>query len=216
MDISAATLIGIFDRVGIVAFAYSGVVVGMRRRLDVFGLLVMGIVTATGGGVLRDVLLARVPFLLTREDYLVLAAASSLIAIPLVTSRVGWLHFVFAPMDAVGLGAFAVAGALAAIRADLGVGAAIVLAILTATGGGVLRDLFADQVPMVLRAEVNASAAAVGGVVVWLLEPSDAGLAAVAGALATAGVRLVTRMFGIALPVPVDRQHDDAADDAPA
>lgn len=70
MDFSVATLIDIFDRIGIVAFAFSGVETGLRRKLDLFGLIVMGVVTATGGGLMRDVLLARRPLLLDRGDYL--------------------------------------------------------------------------------------------------------------------------------------------------
>lgn len=70
MNLDPADLVLIFDRIGIVAFAISGVQVGARRNLDVFGLLIMGLVTATGGGVMRDVVLGRLPLLFDREDYL--------------------------------------------------------------------------------------------------------------------------------------------------
>jgi len=69
VELSATEIVGVLDRVGLVAFAFSGVEVGVRRRLDVFGLLVMGVITATGGGVMRDVILGHVPLLLAEPDY---------------------------------------------------------------------------------------------------------------------------------------------------
>ena len=93
---------------------------------------------------------------LDRPDYLLLAAGAALASIVLVTRPWPGQRWLLPVADAVGLGAFAVAGALAAIRADLALPPVIVLAILTASGGGVLRDLMAARVPLLLRAEVNA------------------------------------------------------------
>jgi uncharacterized membrane protein YeiH len=202
MDFSPATLVGIFDRAGIVAFAFSGVEVGVRKRLDIFGLAVMGTVTATGGGVMRDLLLDRTPLLLVREDYFLLAAGASFAAIPLVSRPYWWLRRGIRILDAAGLGAFAAAGALAALSVGHSPPAVIAIAMLTATGGGVLRDLLADDVPMVLRAELNATAAGVGGAVVWALEDTQRGLAALAGALVTTALRTASIFFRLNLPVP--------------
>jgi uncharacterized membrane protein YeiH len=202
MHLTAAELVGALDRIGIVAFAFSGVEVGARRRLDVFGLLVMGVVTATGGGLMRDLVLAQVPFVIQRWDYLLWALAASAVAILFVSMQ----RIIPAPLlaiaDAAGLGAFAAAGALAALHADMPVTAVVVLAIVTATGGGVLRDLLADRVPLVLRAEVNATAAALGGLAVWALDPVSTGSAALAGVALAAGVRVVSIAFNLHLPIP--------------
>src|SRR4051812_41159590 len=84
MSLTAADFVGVFDRVGIVAFALSGVEAGARRKLDVFGLLVMGVVTATGGGFMRDVAIGIVPLVLDRPDYLLWAAVSAAFAIACV------------------------------------------------------------------------------------------------------------------------------------
>ncbi|HEY5476306.1 MAG TPA: TRIC cation channel family protein, partial [Tepidiformaceae bacterium] len=181
MELTAAQVVGVLDRVGIVAFAFSGVEVGFRRHLDVFGLLVMGVVTATGGGVLRDLTLAHVPYVLVREDYLLWALFSSFVAIVLVVRSHRIPPVIVAVADSAGLGAFAVAGALAGISAHLALPAVVILAMLTATGGGVIRDLLADRVPLVLRAEINATAAGVGGAVVWLFDPVSTGGAAALG-----------------------------------
>lgn len=109
--------------------------------------------------------------------------------------------------DAVGLGAFAVAGAFAAIEAELSVVAIVLFGVLTATGGGAIRDLLADRVPMVLRSEVNATAAAVGALAVWAAEPVNAGLAALIGALTAAVIRVGGMALDINLPVPGVRRR---------
>ena len=208
MDVSAAQVVSVLDRVGIVAFAFSGVEVGFRRRLDLFGLLVMGVVTATGGGLMRDLTLARVPFVLARQDYLLWAAFSSAVAIVFVSRSRRIPAPLLAVADAAGLGAFAVAGALAAISAHLSLPAVIALAMLTATGGGVLRDLLADRVPLVLRAEINATAAGVGGVAVWLFDPVSTGGAAALGLAVTAAIRVAGIAFDLHLPVPGGRNTE--------
>ena len=202
VHVSATELVGILDRVGIVAFAFSGVEVGSRRRLDAFGLLVMGLVTATGGGLLRDVILGRLPYVIAREDYLLWAVGSTVLAIALVWRNRSMPRWLLVLADAAGLGAFAVAGALAAIHSGLAVPAVVAMAILTAVGGGVLRDLMADQVPLVLRAEVNATAAALGGLAVWALDPVSTGGAAIAGVAITAALRIGSVALNLHLPVP--------------
>ncbi len=200
VDVDTTDLVQALDRVGIVAFALSGVELGARRRLDLFGLLVMGVVTATGGGLVRDVILGRIPFVLEHPDYLLWAVLSSGIAIATVWVGRTIPRRLVTVADAAGLGAFAAAGALAALNFDLAMPAVVLLAIVTATGGGVIRDLLADRVPLVLRSEVNATAAALGGFVVWLLEPLSNGTAALAGVAVTSAVRVITLAYGIHLP----------------
>lgn len=202
MHLTVTELIDILDRVGLVAFALGGVEVGVRRRLDVFGLLVMGVVTATGGGLMRDVIVGRLPLVIDRWDYVLWPIAGSLLAIWLVAVRRAFPKSLLAVADAAGLGAFSAAGALVAIQADLPVPAVVLLAILTATGGGVVRDLLADRVPMVLRSEVNATAAGIGGLAVWAFEPVSTGGAALLGVAVAALVRVGGLAFDLHLPHP--------------
>ena len=202
MDLSANDIIGILDRAGLVAFALSGVEVGFRRRFDLFGLLVMGVVAATGGGVMRDVVLNRTPLVLERPDYIAWPVVGSLLAIAFLWRRRQPPRTLLSIAEAAGLGAFAVAGALAAIEAELPVTAVILLAILTATGGGVVRDILADRVPQVLLVEVNATAAGLAGLAVWLFEPTSPGVAAIFGVVLAATVRTAGVAFNIHLPTP--------------
>ncbi len=202
MHLTITEIIGILDRAGLVAFALSGVEVGYRRRLDIFGLLVMGIVTATGGGLMRDAVIGRIPLVLAKPDYLLWAVAGSLIGILLVWRRHRVPKLLLSIAEAAGLGAFATAGALAAIRADLALPAGILLAMLTATGGGVVRDLLADRVPLVLRSEVNATAAALGAICLWVAEPVSTSGAALLGVSSTALLKVAGQAFNLHLPAP--------------
>jgi uncharacterized membrane protein YeiH len=202
VELSAGDIIGVLDRAGLVAFAVGGVEVGFRRRFDLFGLLVMGVVAATGGGVMRDVVLNRTPLVLDRPDYILWPIVASVVAIAFLWRRRRPPRTILAVVEAAGSGAFAVAGALAAIGADLPVTAVVLLAMLTATGGGVIRDVLADRIPQVLVVEVSATAAGLGGLAVWLFEPTSPGGAAIFGMLTVATVRVAATVFAIHLPAP--------------
>ncbi len=199
-NLDPGELIRASDRLGMVAFAFSGVSVGRQKGMDLFGLLVMGMLTAVGGGVIRDVLVGRLPYALDNWDYTAWPLVASMVAIILVEwlDRLPPLLVVLA--EAAGIGAFAVAGSVTAIDAGLPMPAVIVLAIVTATGGGVIRDLLADRVPVVLTSELNATAAALGGLAVWTLEPVSLGAASIAGFLLAAGGRILARIFRAQLP----------------
>jgi uncharacterized membrane protein YeiH len=172
-------LITAADRIGIVAFAIAGVAVGIRARMDLYGLIAMGLVSAIGGGVTRDVVIGDMPRAFVTTDYLLFAMAGT--GIGIVAGALGWRAPgpVMQAADAVGTGAFAATGALLAHSAGLEWPAGIILAILTATGGGVIRDVLATQVPQVLHAGLNATASAIGGGVTLLLiaTPTEAALA---------------------------------------
>lgn len=208
MHLSASDIIDILDRAGLVAFALSGVEVGFRRRLDVFGLLVMGVVTATGGGLMRDVVIGRLPLVIDQPDYLLWAVGGSAASILLVWRERRVPKLLSSVAEAGGLGAFAAAGALAAIHADLALPAVVLLAMLTATGGGVVRDLLADRVPLVLKSEVNATAAGIAGFCLWLAEPVSTSGAALLAVSVGALLKVAGQTFNLHLPVPGrDEKH---------
>ncbi|MXY79494.1 MAG: trimeric intracellular cation channel family protein [Chloroflexi bacterium] len=198
MDLAELVLLA--DRIGIVAFAIAGVAVGVRRRMDLFGLLAIGMLAAIGGGAVRDVLLGDLPRALTRTDYLAFAAGAAVLAIVAAWLGWRWPDRLLALADAIGTGAFAVAGALLAREAGLDWPAAVVLAILSATGGAVLRDELANRIPIAFRTDLNATAAGVGGLVAFFVAGEDEAVAAAAGAGLTAVLSLAGYAGLIRLP----------------
>lgn len=172
------------DRIGIVAFAISGVAVGIRAKLDLYGLAALGLATAIGGGVMRDVVIGDVPRVFENTDYLLFALGATATAI--AAGALGWRAPgpILKTADAIGTGAFAPTGALLAFEAGLDWPAAMILAILTATGGGVTRDLMVREVPWVLRRGLNASASAFAGLVTFALADDPAIALLVGGVIA--------------------------------
>jgi len=155
--------------VGAFLFALSGAVLAVRRELDVVGVAVLAIVAGAGGGLLRDVLTGAVPPRLFTEPGPLAAALLATLAGFFGAGVLERLRKPVVLLDAAGLSLFAVTGTIAALEAGLpGVSAAL-LGVLTAVGGGALRDVLAGQVPVVLRGEVYALAALAGALVVAAL-----------------------------------------------
>jgi uncharacterized membrane protein YeiH len=161
------------DLLGTVAFAASGALAGVRRGMDLLGVVVLGIVTATGGGVMRDVLLNDTPpFCFKNEIYLYLAVAAS-IAVFLMPRRFERLNRAMLLLDALGLGTFLVIGTSKALAFNLGPMGAVIMGVMTATCGGLVRDLLSNQIPLILQREIYASACVVGGALLYLLHHTD-------------------------------------------
>jgi len=160
------TLLQAIDMIGTFVFALSGAVAGVRRGLDLFGVLVVAFVAAVFGGVTRDVLIGAVPPDAFRHPhYMVLAIAAGLFTFrwyPLV-ARFTYPVRLF---DAVGLALFAVTGTEKALDHGLGGLSAALLGMVTAIGGGVARDVLLAEVPVVLRSDIYAVAALAGAAVV--------------------------------------------------
>lgn len=155
-----------FELVGLVAFAASGALAAVRARLDVFGVVVLGLTTAFGGGILRDVLLGvNPPTALRSWPYLAVAAATSLVVF-VAHPQVARLRRAVLVADAVGLGVFAAAGTEVALQLDAPVYTACLVGMTTGIGGGAVRDLLLRQIPLVLRKEIYALAALLGAVLV--------------------------------------------------
>jgi uncharacterized membrane protein YeiH len=154
----------VLDLVGIFVFAISGALVAVRKQLDVFGVLVLAGTTGLGGGFLRDVLIdATPPAALADWRYLMVPAAAGLVTF-WYHPTVGRLERQVGVLDAFGLALFCVTGALKALEYGLGPLPAALMGMLTAVGGGMLRDLLAGRVPAVFRGELYATPALAGAV----------------------------------------------------
>lgn len=158
------------DLIGTVAFAASGALAGVKREMDLFGILVLGVVTAIGGGTLRDLLLGDLPpFCLRNETYLWLPVLVALVVF--FTHRpLPRLAPVLLYLDAIGLGTFTVIGTGKAISLGAGPFGSVLMGVMTGTAGGVFRDILSNEVPLIMRREIYASACILGGGILVLLE----------------------------------------------
>jgi uncharacterized membrane protein YeiH len=157
-----ALVVDALNYVGIVAFAVSGALKAGEKDMDLLGFMVLGFSTALAGGIIRDVLLGRTPPVnLTYLPYPLTAIAASLATFALYDKVNKYRDVVLYP-DALGLGAFSAIGADVAFSRGLGPFGVAVMAAVTAAGGGVVRDVLAAEVPLILRREIYATAAAVG------------------------------------------------------
>ena len=184
------------DLAGTFAFALNGALTAIRvARLDIVGVITLGMFTALGGGMIRDFLLdALPPATFSDWRYLTVAAVGSLVAFVFGRSldRVAMPILV---LDAAGLSLFAVSGALKGLDFGVGFGQAVILGAVTAVGGGTLRDVLIREVPAVLTSGLYAIPALVGAFV--LVAGDRAGVADPTAAVVGAALCFVIRMLGV-------------------
>ena len=197
------TLLLGLDLVGTFVFALSGAMAGIRRRADLFGVMVLAFVAATAGGMVRDVAIGAVPpAALADWRYLAVSLVAGLVAFWWAPG-VDRMKRSITLFDAMGLAVFAVSGAQKALVHGLEPVMAALLGMLTAIGGGIARDVLLAEIPMVLRAEIYATAALAGAglaVAGHLLGLAPAPVAVVA-ATACFGLRMIAIRRGWRLPV---------------
>lgn len=158
-------LVYYFDLFGTAVFAFSGVLVAGRLRMDAIGVIVLAAVTAVGGGTIRDLLIgARPIFWIQDTTYLwvILATAALGMWLARVPRRLPW--YVLPVADAFGLALFVVIGAKKALLFGTSGMVAVVMGVITGVAGGLIRDVLAREIPMVLQKEIYATACIFGGV----------------------------------------------------
>ena len=158
----------LLDLAGTFVFGISGAMLAVRRGLDVFGIAVLAVAAALAGGMIRDMLLGAEPVAALAQPLYLWAALLSAVSVFFAHRLLEKLANPVMLLDALGLGLFAVSGCRKALEFGLEPLPAILLGVLTAVGGGVVRDLLVTEVPRVLREEVYALAALVGAAVVVL------------------------------------------------
>lgn len=162
-------IFNVFSLIGTIAFAVSGAVVAMEEEYDILGVYVLGLVTAFGGGVVRNLLIGVPVTTLWSQGYLFLTALSAMTIVFLLPVRwiLRWRRSE-AFFDAIGLSAFAIQGALYATKMEHPLSAVLVAAMLTGIGGGIIRDVLAGRKPLVLKDEIYAVWAMLAGVAIGL------------------------------------------------
>ncbi|WP_346836512.1 trimeric intracellular cation channel family protein [Microbulbifer sp. SAOS-129_SWC] len=191
------------DLTGIVVFAFSGVLAAGHKQMDLFGAVVLACVTATGGGTTRDMILNIPVFWLEDSYYLWIAAGTGVISFYLI-------RYLQVPMrllkvaDAMGLAVFAVIGTQKVLALGHSPAIAIVMGVMTGTFGGLIRDVLAGDIPLLLRREIYATAALSGAAVLVLLDATGQlpGKVVVSTAiLVTLGIRLAALRWNLSAPI---------------
>ncbi|MGH3436058.1 MAG: trimeric intracellular cation channel family protein [Sciscionella sp.] len=198
-------LLTILNLVGTAAFAASGALAAVRAKLDVFGVIVLGLTTALGGGIMRDLLIGITPPTTLRTwPYLAVAAAASLVVF-WFPPHVQRLRRLVALADAVGLAVFVTAGTATALSHGVPWYSSCLIGMTTGIGGGALRDILVREIPAVLRKEIYALAALAGALVVvlghwWIAGPGWA--FTIAGSVLIVVIRILAIWRKWNAPVP--------------
>jgi uncharacterized membrane protein YeiH len=216
-SMSAETpLVLVLDLTGTFAFGLNGALTAVRvAKLDIVGVITLGMITALGGGIIRDTLLDDLPPATFRDwRYLAVAAAGALVAFAF-SQRLHRLATPIEILDAVGLSVFAVTGATKALQYGLGPVQAIILGAVTAVGGGTIRDALVRQIPSVMSEGLYAIPALVGAAITVgaIMLGVDGVVAAIIAAVACFVIRLIGVRFKLNAPRPLgQRESGDASD----
>jgi uncharacterized membrane protein YeiH len=189
------------DITGTFSFAVAGALAAMSRRLDSFGVLILAFVTAIGGGTVRDLLLGIHPvsWLQDRRSATVIIIAAILALV--LAQRLQRFSKLLNIFDSIGLGFFTMVGISKAIPLGLAPGFCIALGTITGCFGGVIRDVLLNNVPLVFRKEIYASASIAGGILFFLLrEIASREIAFTSSVILVVAIRLLALQFHWSLP----------------
>lgn len=206
------TLFFIMELVGTVAFSCSGAMVAIRKNLDFLGIIVLGVITAVGGGMFRDILIGKNPPELFRNPvYVVVAVIAAILMFFIVRSRTLAQNFIQTKvydrlmnlLDAIGLGAFTVVGVNTALHSAYNhyVFLTIFLGVITGVGGGLLRDIMVCEIPSILKEHIYACASLIGALLyaysMYLKIPN---IGIIVSALVVILIRVLARHYDWNLP----------------
>lgn len=192
----------IIDILGTIAFAISGVLVAMEKRLDPFGVLVVAFVTAIGGGTLRDLLVGNTPVVWMRDATYMIAILVAVVFAIVFSGKLKYLRKSLFFFDTVGIGLFTLIGIEKGLQAGLLPVMCIVLGTITASFGGVIRDILCNEIPVIFRKEIYATACIVGGLIYFALVAMSVPetYSYIASIIIIIAIRLLAVKFSIALP----------------
>jgi len=189
------------DLTGVFVFALSGALAAARKQMDIFGYIVLAVLPAVGGGTVRDLVLNTSVFWVEQSIYIIVAVGAGVLTF-LVSVRVGQRYIVLEWADAIGLSLFCVLGASKALAITNDPVLAVTLGVVTAVVGGILRDVVCNEIPLILKREIYATAAMVGAVVYCLCVAANLGegLSLICGGISAFMVRSLALIFGWSLP----------------
>ena len=192
----------IIDILGTLAFSISGVLVALNKRMDAFGVLIIAFVTAVGGGTLRDVLIGETPVSWMKDMTFVYVVLASTILAVIFKSKIDYLRKSLFLFDTIGIGLYTVVGIEKGISAGLHPIICIALGTMSACFGGVIRDILCNEIPVIFRKEVYATACILGGIVYFIIKrlPIEGNLVFIIAGLVVIITRLLAVKFKLRLP----------------
>ena len=208
------TFIFILELIGTIAFAISGAMTALKKNMDIFGVAILGLTTAVGGGAIRDILLGITPPVMFREPVYALLAifVSVVVFIPsvrrLLTRRQSLYEHMMLVMDSIGLGVFTVVGINTAygVSDDFNLFLLIFVGTVTGVGGGVLRDVLAGNTPYIFVKHIYACASIVGAILCAALRaPLGEAASVIIGASAVIIIRLLAAHYKWSLPHSIEK-----------
>ena len=186
---------------GTVAFAVSGAFAAIQKRLDVFGVLIMGFITAIGGGTIRDILIGYTPVAWMRDNQTPLIILASVAATILFKKYIQTFKITLFLFDALGLGLFTIIGIQKGINTGLNPEVCIALGTITGCFGGVLRDILLNDIPLIFRKEIYATACIIGGTLyVLLINHLDPDMVKIIAIIVVCAIRIIAVKFKLSLP----------------
>ncbi len=202
----AIGLIDIIEFLGTFAFAISGIRLASAKRFDWFGAFVIGLVTAVGGGTIRDLMLGLTPFWMENSLYIV-CSGLALIVVVIYRKILVRLHYTFFTFDTIGLALFTVVGIEKTLQCGFPYWVAIVMGTVTGSAGGVMRDILINEIPLIFRKEIYALACCIGGIFYWL---SDwAGMPTEVNQAVTVLAVIITRVVAVKYQIGLPILNDD-------
>ncbi|HWB02930.1 MAG TPA: trimeric intracellular cation channel family protein [Verrucomicrobiales bacterium] len=200
---TAADLQPYLDHASVAVGAITGVLAAKGKQIDLFGVLVLALATAFGGGTVRDLLVGDTPVVWLRGPALMLNAIGTAMVTFFAARWIRMPRGLLQLADAVALAFWVMLGVGKGLAFNLSPPVAVLLGVITGCAGGIVRDVLLDEVPFVFRREIHlyATAAIAGGIVAVLLQPAGVPIAASAGFLTVLGLRLAAMKWKLSLPV---------------
>lgn len=192
----------IMENLGTASFAISGALAALNKRLDIFGVLVLTFATAVGGGTVRDIMIGNTPVSWMKDQQAITVIFSSYVLTLIFRKYLLKLPRILSIFDAIGLGFATVVGLQKGLEADLSPSVCVALGAVSGCFGGVLRDVLLNEIPLVFRKDIYASASLLGGALYFFLSlwESSAAMAATASVIAVVGLRLAVMHWKWELP----------------
>jgi len=206
-------VISIIEMLGIIACAMSGAILGIKKDLDLFGVLMLGVTTAVGGGIIRDIVIGNTPPVYFREPKYFIVSVIAGVFVLFFNKSLNKLNNVIKIFDAIGLGIFTAIGCNVAIQHDINDMFIVVsVGVITGIGGGILRDLFNGEIPFVFRKEIYAVASIIGSLLFYYSRFFVTGNIPIYLCFSvTLIIRLIAIKWNIHLPIS---NHSKLADDS--